>query len=106
MAKELKKAEVDTLVRNAGVALIDTEELTQVNGNTYFGHTVVDGYDRYFEIKVVAKKVGFCQADIDALLIERAKVETRKAEVKAASAKKAEKDKARRAKAAEEKKPE
>ena len=96
---EMKKADVDKAVRDVGEALVDTSELTKVAGNIWFGHTTVDGHDRFFEIKIVAKKLGFSSDDLDALLAERAEVEARKAETKAAAAKKAEKDKARREKA-------
>lgn len=96
---EMKKADVDKAVRDAGEVLVDTSELTKVAGNIWVGHTVVDGHDRFFEIKIVAKKLGFSSDDVDALLAERAEVEARKSEVKTAAAKKAEKDKARRDKA-------
>ena len=96
---EMKKADVDKAVRDVGEALVDTSELTKVASNIWFGHTVVNGHDRFFEIKIVAKKLGFSSDDVDALLAERAAVDARKAEAKAAAAKKAEKDKARRDKA-------
>lgn len=100
---QLKKSEVDALVRDAGTIRIDTDGLCQIGSSTWIGATTVDGYERYYEVKVVAKKLGFSQEDIDVILAERAAVEARKAEVKAAAAKKAEKDKARRSKAKEEK---
>lgn len=101
MATTIKKADIDKAVRDAGEVLLDTSELTKVAGNIWMGHTVVDGYDRFFEIKIVAKKLGYSSDDIDALLAERAEVEARKAEVKAAAAKKALRDAERRAKAKE-----
>ena len=96
---EMKKADVDKAVREAGEVLVDTSELTKVAGNIWIGETVADGHQRFFEIKIVAKKLGFSSDDVDALLAERAEVEGRKSETKAAAAKKAEKDKARREKA-------
>lgn len=96
---QLKKSEVDKMVREAGEVLLDTTELTQVAGNIWIGKTEVDGYERFFEVKIVAKKIGYSQDDVDALLNERAEVEARKQAAKTASAKKAEKDKARREKA-------
>ena len=102
----MKKSDVDKAVRNVGEELIDTSNLTHISGSTFFGNTVVDGHERFFEIKVTAKKLGFCADDVEALLAERSEIEKRKAEVKAAAAKKAEHDKARRSKATAEAKTE
>lgn len=94
---EMKKADVDKAVRDAGEILVDVSNLTKVAGNIWIGHTVVDGHDRFFEIKIVAKKIGFSSDDINALLDARAEVDARKESTKAAAAKKSVKDKARRA---------
>lgn len=93
------KAQVDKEVRSAGEALINFDDLTATSGNTWVGSTTVDGVERFFEIKVVAKKEGFGQDDIDALLAEREAVEARKVATKEAAAKKKAKDTERRAKA-------
>ena len=97
MGATVKKADVDKAVRDAGEILLDTSELTKVAGNIWIGHTVADGHDRFFEVKIVAKKLGFSSDDVQALLDERSEVEARKAEVKAAAAKKATGDAKRRA---------
>lgn len=91
------KAEIDKEVRSAGEALIDFTELTPTSGNTFIGKTEVDGVERFFEIKVTAKKEGFSDDDLKAILDERAEVEARKAETKAAAAKKKAADEKRRA---------
>lgn len=99
MANKKTKAQVDTEVRNAGIALINTENLTAVGNTMFIGQTEVDGETRFFEIKVTAKKDDFTQDDLDVLLAERAEVEARKAAAAAAAAKKRENDEKRRASA-------
>ena len=56
MENKKTKAQVDTEVRNAGIALINTESLTAVGGTVFIGQTEADGETRFFEIKVTAKK--------------------------------------------------
>lgn len=97
MANKKTKTQVDTEVRNAGIALINTEDLTAVGGTVFIGQTEVDGEIRFFEIKVTAKKDDFTQDDLDVLLAERAEVEARKTATAAAAAKKRENDEKRRA---------
>ena len=91
------KTQVDAEVRNAGIALISTEDLTAVGGTVFIGQTEVDGEVRFFEIKVTAKKDNFTQDDLDVLLAERAEVEARKVATAKAAAKKRENDEKRRA---------
>lgn len=91
------KADVDKEIRSAGEARIDFDGLTAVNGNTWIGEIEVEGKQRFFEIKVVAKAEKFTADELQGLLDERAEVEARKAEKKVAAVKKAEKDAKRRA---------
>ena len=97
MANKKTKAQVDTEVRNVGIALINTEDLTAVGSSMFIGQTEVDGETRFFEIKVTAKKDDFTQDNLDIMLAERAEVEARKAATAAAAAKKRENDERRRA---------
>ena len=97
MESKKTKAQIDTEVRNAGIALINTEGLTAVGGTVFIGQTEADGETRFFEIKVTAKKDDFTQDDLDVLLAERAEVEARKKATAAAAAKKRENDEKRRA---------
>ena len=97
MENKKTKAQVDTEVRRAGIALISTENLTAVGGTAFIGQTEVDGETRFFEIKVTAKKDDFTQDDLDVLLAERAEVEARKTATAAAAAKKRANDEKRRA---------
>jgi len=91
------KAEVDKLVRAEGENLVDLSGLTAVAGNVFIGETFVEGKTRFFEIKIVAKKEDFSQANIDEMLTERMAVENRKIETKAAAEKKKIADEKRRA---------
>jgi hypothetical protein len=93
------KAEVDKEVRSAGESLIDLSDLVATSGNTWIGKTTVDGSERFFEIKVTAKKDGFSEDDVNAILTERAEVESRKAERAEAAAAKKSADEKRRAEA-------
>ena len=97
MENKKTKTQVDNEVRRAGIALINTEDLTAVGGAVFIGQAEVDGEARFFEIKVTAKKDDFTQDDLDVLLAERAEVEARKKATAAAAAKKREKDEKRRA---------
>ena len=97
MADKKTKTQVDTEVRNAGIALIDTTNVIAVGGTVFIGQTEVDGEVRFFEIKVTAKKDDFTQDDLDVLLAERAEVEARKTATAAAAAKKRANDEKRRA---------
>ena len=92
-----KKSEVDALIRGQGLAKVNTEGLIKITGNTFVGTAMVDGKERYFEIKVVAKADTFDKDELNALLTERTEVEKRKAEVKAKAAAKAKKDEEKRA---------
>lgn len=92
-----KKSEVDALIREQGLAKVDTKDLTKITGNTFMGTAMVDGKERYFEIKVVAKADTFDKDELNALLTERTEVEKRKAEVKAKAVAKAKKDAEKRA---------
>lgn len=91
------KAVIDKEVRMAGEVLIDLSELTATSGNTYVGSTEVDGVERFFEIKIVAKSVEFTQEDVNAILEERKVVEANKIARAEASSKKKAKDEKRRA---------
>ena len=97
MADKKTKTQVDTEVRNAGIALIDTTDLTAVSGTVFIGQTEVDGETRFFELKVTAKKDDFTQEDLDVLLAERKDVEARKIATAEAAAKKKANDEKRRA---------
>ena len=97
MANKKTKTQVDTEVRNTGIALINTEDLTAVGGTVFIGQTEVDGEVRFFEIKVTAKKDDFTQDDLNVLLAERAEVEARKVATANAAAKKRANDEKRRA---------
>ena len=97
MENKKTKTQVDNEVRRAGIALINTEDLTAVGGTVFIGQTEADGETRFFEIKVTAKKDDFTQDDLDVLLAERAEVEARKTATAAAAAKKRENDEKRRA---------
>lgn len=97
MADKKTKTQVDTEVRSAGIALINTDDLIAISGTAFIGKTEVDGETRFFEIKVTAKKDDFTQDDLEVLLAERAEVEARKKATAAAAAKKRENDKKRRA---------
>ena len=92
-----KKNEVDALIREQGLAKVDTKDLIKITGNTFMGTAMVDGKERYFEIKVVAKADTFDKDELNALLTERTEVEKRKAETKAKAAAKAKKDADKRA---------
>ena len=97
MENKKTKTQVDTEVRNVGIALINTEGLTPVGSTVFIGQTEIDGETRFFEIKVTAKKDDFTQEDLDVLLAERAEIEARKIATAKAAAKKRENDEKRRA---------
>lgn len=96
--KKTKNA-IDKEIRMAGEALIDLSELTATSGNTYVGTTEVDGEQRFFEIKIIAKKSDFTQENVDELLENRRIVEENKIARAEASSKKKAKDEKRRAEA-------
>ena len=101
MENKKTKTQVDNEVRRAGIALINTEDLTAIGGTAFIGQTEVDGETRFFEIKVTAKKDDFTQEELDVLLADRVAVEARKTATAAAAAKKRENDEKRRADAKE-----
>lgn len=93
------KAQIDKEIRSAGESRVNFDGMTALNGNTWVGITVVDGVERYFEIKIVAKSVKFTADDIAAALLEREMVEARKVATKAAADAKRANDEKRRAEA-------
>ena len=87
---EIKKAELDRLVRVEGEKLIDLSQLERIEGSTFIGSTEVNGVKRYFEVKVVAKAVTYGEEDLQAWRDERRIIEEGKAErARIAEAKKA-----------------
>lgn len=95
----ITKAQIDKEVRRAGENRVDFGGMTALNGNTWVGTTVVNGVERYFEIKIVAKSIEFTAEDVAAALLERERIEERKVAAKAAADAKRANDEKRRAEA-------
>ena len=76
----LTKAMKDAAIRQYGLDRINLDGMIQVAGGTFLASCVYEGVERFYEISVVAKSDKFTQADVDALLVERAATEERKAE--------------------------
>lgn len=93
----LTKAQKDEMIREVGIARINTEGATKVAGGTYLLPTDIEG--RFVEIKVTAKSDKFTQEDLDAMLMERAIIEQGKLDRASASAKKKARDAEKRTKA-------
>ena len=89
---EMKKADVDKLIRAGAENHVNAEGL-EVLGNSLYGKVMVNGTERFFEIKIVAKAADFDQDALDALKVEKQMAEQKKIDAAADKAKKIERSK-------------
>lgn len=97
------KAEVEKEIRQAGITRLDTTDMVQVGGGTFY---LEHESGRFIEFKVVVKSDKFDMNELEALLEERRIIEEGKAERAALAAKKKAKDAEKRAKVSQKEKAE
>ena len=97
------KAEVEKEIRQAGITRLDTTDMVQVGGGTFY---LEHESGRFIEFKIVVKSDKFDMNELEALLEERRIIEEGKAERAALAAKKKAKDAEKRAKVSQKEKAE